>query len=749
MKKLSVLLLFLVLSPILYAQTITFPESFKAGEKMFPGLSVAKITPKITAETGLVSASGVSDDSKFIQKIAKPNYPIAMIKSVYYEVYQGKKNKSDDAGVLVLEFNNNTDLDNIVGKLNSQSNYVQLRKDNYLIKIWSDESSNSETTLQRLSTYYQAKIGAVELKNTEISTGIETTNDDALITLISEAEEENEMSELELEQRAYHLMQNDNYESAIATYKKVILRNPKNDRAHFNIVWMYATTDQNEKAIEASEIALKAVEEDKKYRYLQHIGICYTDMGQYYDGMQYLLKAKKLAPNDYLTIYNLGYNRFRAKDYTKAIDLLKAALTQQVSDNKKADLHFYIGTSYSELDSNDLALQYLDSAIELNQYESFYANKAHIYSKLENYEQAVFVCTEGISFNPESAILYHKRYQAKKDLKQLASANDDLRQAYVLDETNPDILLDMAVLYDNDNKTDAALALYRKALESAVADKQKLYTNIANILGRNPITIDSAMMYYNKAIAENPKAFEPYYNLANTYKDLKNYKDAENYYKIANERNPNNKSVLTNLGLIVNEQGKNAEALQILNLAYELYPNEFELNLSLAKIYTLDSKNYPLVEKHATKAIQNEVAGKSSISAYSIRGNARMQNGAYANAIADYLEIINRTSNNILEEHPELYSNIGYCYLYQNQYDNAKTYFNHCLEIHTEIDAIIGLALVAQANNQPKELHNYRKQAIKTFPKLKQGEEGIKALEADEYHYTPEIRKAILEIFTH
>lgn len=762
LKNIAVIIM-LLWANLAFSQHVVFPESFKAGEKMFPGLSVPKITPKLTAETGLLSASCVSDDSKFIQLVAKPNFPVSMIANIYYEVYQSRKDKSDDAGIIVIVFNKKADLDKILDQLHEQSNCVYLRKDNYLIKVWSDESGKSEATLLRLSKYYQDKIGATLL--TTRSSEKRTTNEDVIeveaavpqdapyemITATAAVPKDvnsDKLSEQELEVLAYEAMQNNDYEVAISLYEQVLLKNPKNDRAHYNIVWMYATTNQNAEAIAKSQRALEVVSSNKQYEYLRFIGICYTDMGQYYDGMQYLQKANKLLPNQSLTIYNLGYNRFMAKDFQRAIDLLKLILKQYNEEiDKEADILFYIGTAYSELNNSDSALFYLEEAIQRVQYETYYANKAHIYSKLGNYEQAIVVCTEGISFTPESAVLYHKRFQAKKDLQQFASANDDLRQAFVLDENNPDILLDMAVLYDSDNKANAALALYHKALLSPNADKQKIYSNMANVLSKNALTLDSALMYYKMAIQENPKSFEPYYNYANTLRALEQFTEAEKFYKVANERQPNNKSVLTNLGLTLNIMGKNEEALQVLHQAYERYPNEYELNLSLAKIYLLDVKNYPLAEEHATKALQNSIPGKSNIAAYSIRGNARLHNESYQNAIADYLEIINRTAKKDLKERYELFSNIGYCYFYQKQYNNAAIYFKKCLNYQREVDALIGLALVAQASNKQKELAYYKRKTIAAFPKLKQGEEGLQALEAEGYHYSPDTRAQIISIF--
>lgn len=751
MKKHIVLLLLLCLSRLAIAQQIKFPESFEAGSKLFPQLKPAVITEEIIKETGLTKNKGVSNDYIIKATFLEFKFQEEDVERIYYEVYQGIANEHDDAGFSVAEFTNEKVLLTYLPNLRYQSNEAYVKVGKYLISIWSDESSRQQATLQRVSNYFIQKLGGTLLINPKpqngLDKGVEVAEAAATAVEAYGVMEDEEETAAAKERRAYSLMNEEKFEEAIALYYEVLKLEPENDRAYFNITWMYATSEQHAKTLAVAKEALKHVPTDRYADFNRVIANAYNEMDSFFEARKYYELSLKQDPNSTLTLYNYGFNRFKAHDYQKSIDLLQLALNKGFDDESYlADIDFYIGTSYSELKKYELALQYLNKALAKSNFESYYFNKAEVYSRMHDNNKAEQVCTEGIKENPQSGILYFKRYQMRKGLGKIEEANKDLDDAYRLTPDNPQILMDMGVKLSDENRDEEALELYRKAMPTST-EKGGIYSNMGSIFAKNELTRDSSFFYHRKALVENPKAFGYYLNYANTYKDIEQYAEAEKYYKIAYELNPEHDAVLGNYAIALLMQDKNQEAQKLLLKGVDLFPEDFELNILLAKNYLENIKDYVAAEKYASIALKHIKPGKSKLNVLSVRANARMMQGSYKNAIADFLEITNLLTKDNRPHNFEIYSNIGYCYLYSKEYNNASAYFEQSLSYQEDIDAVLGLLFVAYATQNDKNVQTYKSKALKLFPKLKEIKSGLTALEKEGYNYTTELKNIMNIVF--
>ena len=550
-----------------------------------------------------------------------------------------------------------------------------------------------------------------------------------------------------LEDIAYDQMQSGDYKNSIDSYNKLLKLNPNNNRAIYNIAWIYATNRQPIDAIKYAKEALLLKNITKKEQFYRIIANCYTELDSLDQAIPYYKKALDINPNDILTIYNYGYNRFKKHDFEKSIELLKKSLVPNEKINNRGDIYFYIGTAYSEMKMYPLAVTYLDSAISISDFENYYANKAEALSRSNDNARALLATQEGIRNNPNSSILYFKQHQIKKKLNRIPESEDDLRKAYSLNKQDASILLDMGVLMQDQNRSQEALDLYKKSLQLGGEMPSKIYSNIANIYSNNKLTADSADFYYNQAINIDKNSFELYYNYGNFLNKIKNHAKAEKQFEIANKLQPNHASVMGNYALTLSLQNKDDEAKRLLLKAIQHHPNSFELNLTLARIYFSNDKNYELAAKYATNALSNLVVGKPNTTALSIRANSRMFLHEYRNAIDDYLEIISKFSKDDYAENYDILSNIGYCYLDLEEYDNAESYFLQCLQYHNEIDALLGICIVKYNQNNLKELESYKKKVWKANPKLKDFIKGLESLKSEGYSYTPKVEKQLVEIF--
>lgn len=780
MRNLILLIPFVFFCHNVRSQQAQFPIDFIAGEKMFPGMKAAILTPDIKKETGLQNSSGVVCDFKIISNMMDLQMNQNDVTCVYYEVFRGKKNDHDDAGVIIAAFVSIEALDKVKSKLRFQPNNVYMQKDNYLITFWSDESSIAQqATLTRLQNHYKKQLNAevilddasyqieedagfsaaspmepithvVKIKEEDnekdVAIGVEAPAQMPVVMVKSENDDRS-LTESEMENEAYYYMNEKQYDLSIEWYNKVLKKNNKNNRAYYNITWIYATLNRQMAAIASAKRAIQFLPTSYHFDYYRFMGSCYTELDSLHIGRVYFEKAIALKPSDYLSVYNYGYNRFRAKDFARAIKVLNQAL--QMKDEERSnegDIYFYIGTAYSEMGEMRQSLPYFDSAIAITTYESYYFNKAEAYSRLHLAEEGIKVCDAGILANPDNANLYFKRHQLYRELGNKKQSYNDIEKAYQLDPTDPDIIMDMGVRLTADNKVEEALSLYRKALPTA-NPKGGIYGNMATLFAKNKLTIDSAIYYHKKAISDMPQNFIPYVNYANTLKDLNRLDEAILQYQKAYELNDNNDVVIGNYAVAYLQSGKTDKAKEMLAIGLKKFPDDFEMNALRAQIALSEDKDYPTAIKYASTALKNIPGGKSDLSVLSIRANARQLSGSYADAIYDYLAILNKMTKETQQSNADIYSNIGYCYLYMKEYDNAADYFLQCLDYNGEIDAALGMVFVKYKIKDAKGMKEYVRLAKSLYPDLKYGAKGLKKLEAEGYHYDKELYDIVDEVF--
>jgi tetratricopeptide (TPR) repeat protein len=154
----------------------------------------------------------------------------------------------------------------------------------------------------------------------------------------------------------------------------------------------------------------------------------------------------------------------------------------------------------------------------------------------------------------------------------------------------------------------------------------------------------------------------------------------------------------------------------------------------------LKLKNYESAIKDAEKIIGKvERDGE----ALTLRGICYMQMRAYEPALQDFKNFFYGSNDPYLAQ-----TNMGWAYLGLKKFDDAIQCFNGGIgEDSIDIDAYIGLALTYF---QKKDNHNALRVldgAIKLFPDLAKGMEGVIELEQQGYYYNDEHKSRLKELF--
>ena len=238
-----------------------------------------------------------------------------------------------------------------------------------------------------------------------------------------------------------------------------------------------------------------------------------------------------------------------------------------------------------------------------------------------------------------------------------------------------------------------------------------------------------------------------YYNYGNLLKKNGDSKSAIEKYLTAIDMDPENDSFYTNIGIAYMDLEDYAKAKEYFLKGLKIAPDDYELNADMSEISFNHDKDYQATVDYSTKALKVIYGGKDKAQLLDIRGDARLMLGDYQSALQDYLEIINRFSEEEKSVNGSSYANVGYCYLGMKNYSLAKKYFDISLGYQTQIDPLIGLMIMYYEQGDKENLKKTKSMAIKVEPALKKGMEGMKKIEADGYFYSAEQKDVLKAIF--
>ncbi|MDI3320356.1 tetratricopeptide repeat protein [Pinibacter soli] len=546
--------------------------------------------------------------------------------------------------------------------------------------------------------------------------------------------------------KGYDYQVNKQPDLAVIEYDKVLKLDSTNPTAYYNTALIYANSKQTLKAIAICDKALQLCTEDLADFYRTKAN-CYSDLHQFEESLPLFHKALLLEGSeaDDNTYYNLGYSYFKLQKWESAIVYLNKYLER--GDEKSgsvSDALFFLATCYSESGDDNKAIQYFDQAIAKSPHYSYYYNKAETLMNLNKKDEALKVINQALVNYPDKADLYFKKSQIYTSLKQTEKAKTELKHGYEIDSTNTNILLDMGVIYKHDNQIDMAITMYKKCIELK-DNLSGAYGNLALIYGDIELKRDSALYYFQKALSVDNKNPINYYNMGNYYREEKKYDLALEMYAKAIELKPLLSAAYTNTAIIYEDKKDLKKAIDFALKALDIEPDDYYANSYLASLY-FDSTDYENTILYTTKALRLSANPNIDHLLLYKRGVSRQIVGDYKNALHDYLDIVKRYSEEEKKEHADVYSNIGYCYMEDDQLQASLKYFQEAVNYKPEIDQLIGLFTVQYLLNDKAGSDKTVSKAKKVEPKLKQGYKGIEQLEKDGYFYTKKHKDILQKI---
>ncbi len=293
--------------------------------------------------------------------------------------------------------------------------------------------------------------------------------------------------------------------------------------------------------------------EPDNLEYLSTIGSIYVKSNEDEKALPYYQRIIELFPHSVSAMNGIGAIYRRLRRYDESIEILQRAL----NENKDvANVYYTLGFTYREMGLYDEAIECFENVIDENANDVLaYNHLGSIYSAKGDFQKAIEIFKHGLQIDQNHPILNYNIAHCFESLEQYPDAIRSYETALKTKPVWNDAIRDFSNLLLTCNKTKEAQNIVQRSL--------RLYPNDANmlcILGKIFLT-----------------QFD--------------FGSAEKTFKKAKDINPKDVAILSGFAEALEKGEKNQEALDTLEEALNMEPE----NLDLLKQYAgtlLSAKDY-------------------------------------------------------------------------------------------------------------------------------------------------------------
>ena len=293
--------------------------------------------------------------------------------------------------------------------------------------------------------------------------------------------------------------------------------------------------------------------EPDNLEYLSTIGSIYVKSNEDEKALPYYQRIIELFPHSVSAMNGIGAIYRRLKRYDESMEILQRAL----NENKDvANVYYTLGFTYREMGLYDEAIECFENVIDENANDVLaYNHLGSIYSAKGDFQNAIEIFKHGLQIDQNHPILNYNIAHCFESLEQYPDAIRSYETALKTKPVWNDAIRDFSNLLLTCNKTKEAQNIVQRSL--------RLYPNDANmlcILGKIFLT-----------------QFD--------------FDSAEKTFKKAKDINPKDVAILSGFAEALEKGEKNQEALDTLEEALNMEPE----NLDLLKQYAgtlLSAKDY-------------------------------------------------------------------------------------------------------------------------------------------------------------
>ncbi|HTF80931.1 MAG TPA: tetratricopeptide repeat protein [Cytophagales bacterium] len=258
--------------------------------------------------------------------------------------------------------------------------------------------------------------------------------------------------------------------------------------------------------------------------------------------------------------------------------------------------------------------QYERSTID--DYE-YYEIKAYLLSKKHFYRKALDEINLGISKAPFYNPFYKKKGLTYLALKDTTKGEKYLMQAYIHDSSMVDNYFELARFYQKTHRKQESDKFLANGLK-----KDTSHYGLNLLKGNNfymQHKYDSALTYYNKSVAQNPKNEESVYQRAKLYMDMFRFVAAQTDWQKVLKLNSHNETAYKYLAICYLENGEAEKAQVLFERLYQSDTSDVEIKKYLHMIKNTEQKVAINTIQNATLHTPSKRARRDTTKADSLR----------------------------------------------------------------------------------------------------------------------------------
>ncbi len=469
----------------------------------------------------------------------------------------------------------------------------------------------------------------------------------------------------------------------------------------------------------------------------------YLKLGELEPALHHLKQALKRDRHNIETYRLLGELYFRDQKDREAIDAYKALLQLDPYDEQARNFLFFLYEKNKM--TQEKANLYRQMLSLYGKSKSVLKKIADIYTRQHDYKNALHYLNEITKIDSGDAKIHAYRAQLYEVLGQSDSAMISFKKAIQLDPGNKDYMNKLAALYRGDRRYEDIISLFTPVLDRdstdivarlSLAEAQYLLENteavkrlllplaedsttswgVYDLLGRIALEekdYDMAIRYFRRITRLEPKNRFGWLFLGFAYADMKNPQAAAEAYAAGTRVLPEDGGLWSWLGVALQQQNKNREAIAAFLKAIEYDPVNINALSSLPVIYESEG-DFKRSDSIYTVALER------------LPGNALLLNN-FAYSLSERslrLKEAEEMARKALQKEPDNSSyldTMGWIYFKLGDYRQAEKYILLALE-KGDVSAVVleHMGDIYVKLNMPQKARDYYMKALELDPDNKQ-----------------------------
>lgn len=372
-----------------------------------------------------------------------------------------------------------------------------------------------------------------------------------------------------------------NLEAIVGLFRKAIRADSKFWEAYYNLGIAYFNDREYNQALQQFDIIIKSLPNFEKPYFGR--GLIYLRKKEYKKAKNDFIKVTEFNPNDYKPFYYLGKISIILKQFREANKHLKKAAD---INPDYANIYYEMGNIYFINKKYQQAIPHYKRAVELDASDNDMHKKlGESYYRVQIYYSAYIEFKTVLENDPTDPVA---NFMLGITVYKQAVLNELI--AAFLEMFDPEVAKQQAARTQNTGSVQERSKVY-KEMVSAFYMAQKNRNRFLEATFNLALTyhdmskVDSALIYYNKAIVIQPDLIRAHIKMAQLYEDQNEKQKALDKYKEVVMIDPSYFAAHPTLGPMHQYINIVDVVLRELDQKLNINKNDLQANQSLAKIY--------------------------------------------------------------------------------------------------------------------------------------------------------------------